>query len=181
MINTNHAKKAGFTLIELLVVLVIISIVASVALLTINRGENRTVKNFANELTQMLTLAQEQALLKSTIIGIFFDHHSIRFTHYQPATSDRRASWLSLDDRLLDQKNIPSGVEVDVRTDLDMEEGKPEALTNADDEEQKSPQIVISTSGDVTPFTIFIGIKGKSARYSIKGTPDGQITTQAIN
>lgn len=55
---------------------------------------------------------------------------------------------------------------------------------NADEEEasekQIQPDIIISSSGDMTPFTITIGKKGEQPRYLIRGNTDGTVTTQII-
>ena len=61
MVMGMHQAKRGFTLLELLVVLVIISIVASMAMLTIGHNQNKEMETFTKELTQTLTLAEEQA------------------------------------------------------------------------------------------------------------------------
>ena len=62
----------GFTLIELLVVIFIISIVTSVALLSISRNENKQLEAFTNELVQTVTLAEEQAMLQPSAGFIYY-------------------------------------------------------------------------------------------------------------
>ena len=42
------------------------------------------------------------------------------------------------------------------------------------------PQIVISTNGDVTPFTIYVGRKGKKPLYAISGDADGNVTSREL-
>ena len=49
------------------------------------------------------------------------------------------------------------------------------------EDEDQLPQVVISTNGDITPFTIYVGKKGKSPRYVIKGDADGNITSKLLS
>ena len=49
-----------------------------------------------------------------------------------------------------------------------------------DENEKHSPQIVISTNGDITPFKIYVAKTGKSPRYVISGDADGNITSKSL-
>jgi len=72
-------NRCGFTLIEILVVILIISIVTSVALLSISRNENRQLETFTKDLVQTLTLAQEQAMLQPAVLGLAIERHTYQF------------------------------------------------------------------------------------------------------
>jgi general secretion pathway protein H len=156
-------RGEGFTLIEILVVLFIISIVTTVALLSISRNENRQLETFTNELTQMLTLAEEQAMLQPTVMGLAFKSSSLQFSRYE-------SSWEPWQGASLGKRKVPDNIEL-----------KLEVANQKIDAANKTPQIIISTNGDVTPFTIYIGKKGAKPRYAVIGDADGQITSQLLS
>lgn len=152
-----RALHQGYTLIEVLVVLFIISIVTTVALLSISHNDNKQIEAFAKDLTQMMSLAEEQAMLNPDVLGLSFKDHALSFL------KQSKDGWSSLDDPIFEKYTIPSNIEVTV------------AQTTS------NPQIVISTNGNVTPFTIYIGKKGQKPRYVIRGDADGSVTNNFIS
>lgn len=176
----------GFTLIELLVVIFIISIVTSVALLSVSRNDNKRLESFTNELVQTVTLAEEQAMLQPTVLGLSVGQDSFQFSTYHAVVDKKINPWTPIKDRLLGKRAIPDGIEVSV-----MVGGKRSGSTDETDEDKsdsddeaaaiKVPQIIISTNGDITPFTIYIGKRGKQPRYVINGDADGNITSRSLS
>lgn len=164
---------SGFTLIEILVVIFIMSIVTSVALLSVGRNENRQLESFAKELVQTVTLAQEQAMLQPSVLGLSIEKHAYQFAAYRLAENKKKNVWSPLTDHLLGIHTIPHNVE------LTVEMGGQKIAQ--EDDVAHAPQVVISTNGDITPFTIYIGKKGKSPRYVIKGDADGTITSKLLS
>ena len=157
-------RHAGYTLIEILVVLFIISIVTSVALLSLGRNENERVETFANELVQTMKAAEEIAMLQPMVLGMSLDQHSLRFTQFTLAGKEGKINWVPLQDKILAKTSIPSGIQAVVKM-----------------ERQNVPQIVISTNGDVTPFTIYIGKAGEKPRYAVIGEANGEIYSKALS
>jgi general secretion pathway protein H len=174
-----HPKRRrylnGYTLIEILIVLLIISIVSSVALISINHNENRQLETFANELTQLLSLAEEQAMLQPSVLGLIIDDQSLRFAAFQSHhENEKKNEWVMLqDDHLLNVQIIPKEINVSFATEHTELDHESASVT--------TPQIIISTNGDLTPFTIYIGRKGKKPRYVIRGEADGRITNQLLS
>lgn len=164
-------NSPGFTLIEILVVLFIISIVTTVALLSISRSQNRDILTFTNDLTQMLSLAEEQAILQPNVLGIQISDSFLQFNSYQANTDKKKSTWVPLVNSLLSKRRIPDDMAVTVELPGQRE----------DHEKNNNPQIVISTNGDITPFTIYIGKKGAKPRYIIKGDTDGKISKQLFS
>lgn len=167
-------QAQGFTLIELLVVLFIISIVTTVALLSISHNDNKRLESLANELTQTVSLAEEQAMLQPNILGLAIENNTFHFASLKPAVGEKKQDmWMPLEDRLLGMHNIPSDIEiaVDVAT---AHAAKDQAATSI-------PKIIISANGDVTPFKIYIGKKGEKPRFVIIGDADGNITNQLLS
>jgi len=163
-------QARGFTLIEILVVIFIISIVTSVAVLSIGRNENKQVESFANELTQLVSLAEEQAMLQPKVLGLTLNQQYLQFSSLQAEGTKR--NWVPLDDNVLGKRDVPSGIEIGIQVG--------DALTKSDDDLTKKPQIIISTNGDVTPFTIYVGRKGKKPLYAISGDADGNVTSREL-
>ncbi len=161
----------GFTLIEILIVMVIISIVTSVALLKFNRNENKRLASFANELTQTLLLAEEQAMLQPAVIGMSLNENSFQFSTYE-SREGKSKTWRPLQDSVLRKYEISSDIQVNLEINHQF-------VSLSDDETIKSPQIIFSINGEVTPFVITISKKGKQTRYKIIGEADGSITQQS--
>lgn len=161
---------SGYTLIEILIVLLIISIVTTVALLSISQNQNRRVQAIANEFAQMMTLAEEQAMLQPEVLGVSFSPQSWQFNRLKP-DEKQKSVWMPLSDSSLSSRDIPDDMEIS----LVMAGEKIEA---SDAAMKRVPQIMISTNGDVTPFTFYIGKKGSKPLYVVHASADGTITTR---
>ncbi len=170
VMQRRQVKADGYTLIEILVVLFIISIVTSIALLSIGRNENKHLESFANDLSQMLTLAEEQAMLQPAVLGLSLRDNQLAFYSYQPAVGDKKSSWLAVEEKSLAKRSIPDDIQVGVET------GAESSSANS-----TGPQIFISTNGDITPFKIYVGKQGEKPRYMIKGDADGNITNKVLS
>lgn len=179
-----HAARSrvlAFTLIEILVVLFIISIVTSVALISVAHNENKKIESFANDLTQLITLAEEQAMLSPAILGLSFSTNTFQFASFQSITVKKKG-WVTLNDGILGSHRIPDSIQVEVKggnTRFDAESGD-EQDEDDDEGENFVPQIIISMNGDVTPFSIYVGKRGEKAQYVITGDADGTITNKSL-
>lgn len=168
-------REHGFTLIEILIVLVIISIVTTLALVNMKANENRQLENFTNELSQLLSLVEEQALLRPSVLGVKIKKDSYEFFYYKTdAKLEKKESpWQLLkDDDLLLEHKIPDDINLRIVTG----DEKDDTL-----EETTSPQIIFSTNGDVTPFAIYIGAPDKDPIYVVRGEADGTIKAKKIS
>lgn len=162
----------GYTLIEVLVVLLIISIVSSIVLLRISFNEDKEILNFANEIQETLFLAEEKALLQPMVLGLSLNEHSLQFMHYQGIETKKK--WISLQDHMLGQHAIPAGLELVL-----VENGK--SVDSSQKKHPLQPQIIFSMNGDVSPFQLYVGKKGKKPRYLIQGDVNGTITKQLLS
>ena len=160
--------NTGYTLLEILVVLVIISIVAGMAILTLGRNDNKMLQAFTQEFVQTLTLAEEQALLQPATLGLVLTNHSFGFYEYNETRS--QAAWKPLMDQELGLRKIPADIQIILK--IANKILPQEQLTG------ETPTILISTNGTLTPFTILIGKKNKKPRYKLIGQADGTITSE---
>lgn len=151
----------GFTLIELLIVIVIISVVSSVALLTISHNQNKDIENFAHRLVQVITLAEHEAMLRPATLGLGFTGTTYQFYNYKPSSK-----WQPIDDKNLSSHSIPNNVQITLK----MNE-KTIALDG-------KPVIIISESSDITPFIILLSEPNKRPVYQVTGDANGNIKSE---
>jgi general secretion pathway protein H len=173
MISSPRNRQTGFTLIEVLIVILIISIVTSVSLLTLNRNENRDIETFANELTQMVSLAEEQAMLEPKVLGISFEGNDVQFHSLFTDKESKKQIWQPFNDRILGTYTIPSNVQLSLQV-----AGNEIKLK---DDERKVPPIVISTNGGMTPFILYVGKKGEKPRFAITADADGNVNSASLS
>lgn len=159
-------KGRGFTLIELLVVIVIISIVGSFAVLTITVNQNKRLETLANQLANILTLAQQEALLRPATLGFVLTKTNYQFYEYRIPKKPDDNPWLAITSSVLGSHPIPNDVQVTLKTQ---------------NPKNSTPQLIIAPGADITPFKIFIGKKGASPRYRVTGQANGTITSEAID
>lgn len=171
-------KNNGYTLIEILIVILIISIVTSVALLNINNNKNRRIESFANEFLQMMTLAEENAMLQPQILGVTLSDHAIRFLAYESAAIEKKNKWQPWQNDSLSPLNVPDDIELRLVT---LTSSVSATKIDANDDDQTIPQIMLSTNGDVTPFTLYVGKKGEKPRYAISADADGNISNKLLS
>ncbi|OGT42639.1 MAG: type II secretion system protein GspH [Gammaproteobacteria bacterium RIFCSPHIGHO2_12_FULL_37_34] len=156
-------NQFGYTLIEILIVLFIMSIVTGVALLSIRYNENKQLESFANKFVDLVRLAEEQAMLQPNVLGLSIYQHAFQFSHLQ--LSMDKQQWLPLEDTILHPQVIPDHIQIALEI-----QGDRISLN-----ENKKPQIIISTNGDITPFTLFFGKKGEKPNYVVIGDADGAV------
>jgi len=170
---TSRVHAAGFTLIELLVVIFIISIVTTVTLLTIGRNENRDIETFAKELTQMVSLAEEQALLEPAVLGIDVQSTGIAFKTLTKNQESQKSVWEPLTDHVLSRYAIPANMQVSLQVSGNQ--------VDLADEADSVPPIIISSNGGMTPFILYVGKAGKKPQYAITADADGNVFSTALS
>ncbi len=168
----NVSRLRGFTLIELLVVMLIISIVTTVALLSIRRNETQEMETLAKNISQMVTFAEEEAMLQSRVLGVAIEGKQLQFASLE-SNKDKKTIWHVMNDHSLGTYKIPDHVQMTISTSNNNTQ-----IDN--DAKELKPQIIISTNGDIIPFTIYVGIKGKKPQYAITGDADGYISTKHV-
>lgn len=176
--KTSRSSAAGFTLIEVLIVILIISIVTTVAMLTISHNENRQLQTFATELSQIVSLAEEQALLQPQELGINVADNDIEFKSLMRDEKTKTSTWQPLEDQVLKPYAIPSNFQISlevsgtaVKDDKDHEK----------DDKPPVPPILISTNGGITPFVMYIGLKGQAPKYAIIADADGNVSSKNLS
>lgn len=187
-------RSAGFTLLEILVAIAIIAILTGAALIALGGfGRQSDARTTAEQLAALLRLAAEESLLTGREIGLRVEEAQFSFL----VLADN--AWLPLDsDPLFRSRPLPDQVSIDIvmngapvqllQPESDAEdpsdaETETESDENASDGEtdtlQAPPQIVLLSSGGLTPFELRVtSVTGKTT-YVVRGDLVGTITVEA--
>lgn len=174
-------RAHGFTLIELLVVLVIISIIVTIGVLSLNiLGKDPPAKAAAQKIADLAGLAAEQAVMQGQEYGLLIEPHAYTFYIY-----DGR-SWTSASgDSLFGRHDLGDDVTLTLQLDgAPVTLAPPPAATDsgaasagtsaapaATSDSGPKPQLLLLSSGELQPFEILVnGVDKDSPSYTVKGT-----------
>lgn len=162
--GTLIVHNKGFTLIEILIVMVIISIVSTVAVLTISFNQKKQIQTLANQFVNSITLAQEEAMLRPATIGLALTNDTFQFFEF----SFDKKKWLPIHQKSLSLHRIPDTMQISLQM-----QGENIPLNG-------EPKIIFSESGDISSFIIFIGKKGSSPSYQVIGNANGEVKSEIV-
>jgi general secretion pathway protein H len=159
--------ERGMTLIEILVVVLIISIVASLAVLSVGvLGGDRELEDESNRLADGIALLQEQAQLEGRDYGLRIESARYEFLRYDGFVQ----AWQAVEnDAALAPRELPAGLTVELFL-----EGRPVLLRRPQRAEARLPQLFAWGSGDMTPYALAIARSG-AGRITLIGGPEGTI------
>jgi general secretion pathway protein H len=163
---------AGFSLLELLVVVAIIGLLVQAVTLSWDvLGNDRQIQEETNRLRGMVDLLHEEALMQSRDYGVMFTETGYRFYVFDY----QQLEWvLPQTDRLLEQHTLRpqlllslvlDGRRVPLERDFESR-----GIDNAE------PQIMLLSSGEVTPFTIELEREGIEGRFELTAELDGKLS-----
>jgi general secretion pathway protein H len=191
---------AGFTLIELMVVIVIIGLLAAATLLSIGgSGKDSQLEQERDRLAALIDYVRERAALQTVEYGLRCEQGAYRFLMYD----NRQGLWLEdpLDDALRARK-LPSGLEVALVVEdraivlpRSPAVKPPIAATTQPDAAATrlsgttsppgtvpdlTPQVMLYSSGDLTPFKLTLSRTGTGRSTVLTGTSAGKFEVGAI-
>lgn len=163
-------KSRGFTLIELLIVILIISIAATFAVLaTGDFGRSRAIKADAEQFVMLVKLAKERAILQPEVIGIAVNEQGYQFYRYHLNPNTATAKWLAIkDNSVFRQRKFTKNTRIQLQL-------KSQTSSQSFNTFGVNPQIIITVTGQITPFNLIMGDSSQANLYKILVTPSGTI------
>ncbi|TCI01436.1 type II secretion system protein GspH [Corallincola luteus] len=184
--SASRLAAQGFTLLEVLLVTALMALVSVGVVLSLNlAGPQETLEQEASRFSALVEMAAEQALMRGEEYGMRVDDKQYQFYRlddeqkWQPIEDDKLFStraWpdivtaeLTLDDlpweqenKLTKQGSMFEGVEIEREEDKDAK-----------------PQILIFSSGDLTPFSLLLSLQDVSddeiAFFRVNGHDTGNV------
>lgn len=155
-------QERGFTLVEILVVVIIIAIISSVSLLSMNLiDDDRELDTERKRLASLMQVVQDEALLQGREFGLELMTSTYRFVEFDPYSR----SWVEVaGDDLFRPRKLPDGMEFvlfleDKQIVLEnnpREFEDPDEDTMTFDTETYAPHVFIYSSGELTPYEIHL-------------------------
>ncbi len=167
------ARSRGFTLIELLVVLVIVSIISAAAVLSLGAlGGSSPAKHTAEQLAALTDLAAQQAVMQGRQYGLRVSPHAYEFLLY-----DGNGWSLVQDDNLLRARQLGNGVSLSLQLEgtavilpeNNNKNGTDSSNNDGSGKQAIKPQIMLLSSGEITPFQITVSASVSSVQYRVQG------------
>jgi general secretion pathway protein H len=161
----------GFSLLELLVVVTIIGIFTGAVVLSLGvLGNDREAEHEAFRLKSLLDLVHEQAVMQSRDYGVSFGDDGYRFYAYDYA----QAKWVEPeDDKIFAAHELKTPLNMTLKVeDRDLVLDVPKDKDRA---KEPAPQVLILSSGEMTPFEAAIYRDAAGGRFILTAGLDGQI------
>jgi general secretion pathway protein H len=171
-------RSKGFTLVEILIVLLIITVVISLTVLTVNStGRDSQLDEESRRIEGLVGLLHERALLEGRDFGLRIEPAAYEFVVYD----SRRDRWLMLDqEREFRHRDLPKGVTFQLQ--LDSQTVVIKAIDrNMSSGEPPRPQVAIAASGDGTPFRLILLREATQAKAVVDGDALGKISRESSN
>jgi general secretion pathway protein H len=167
-------RSKGFTLIEILVVLVIMAVVISLAVLSINTtGRDAQLDEESRRIEGLVDILHERALLEGRDFGLRIEPSAYEFVVYAPD----RDRWLTLnDEHEFRHRDLPKGVSFKLELDSVNVVLKPIDRGLSDGDAPPGPQVAIAASGEGTPFHLTLLREATQAQASVNGDAFGKTT-----
>ncbi len=147
-----------------MIVIVILAITITFALLAFGDfGQTRHIKAEAQQIVLLITLAEQQAILQPGTYGVQFSTHAYEFYRFVQDPQTHRSDWQVIKrDRLFADHNLGKNITL--------------KITNGQiNSNENQPQIIISNSGDITPFTLDIGKTNQPALFQLNAAANGDV------
>lgn len=163
-------RSRGFTLMEIMVVLVLISILTSLAVLSVGGGPRDRLAEEGQRLAALVELQQQEAILTGEIRGVQFGRQG-----YVILSLDEQGAWVPPDvtDTLI-RHALPEDMALGLWVDQ-----RPAPL-----EKISFPQVLLLNSGEITDFVaVFRFVDDPSPNaplYRVAGDAVGRLTVGAV-
>ncbi|MFI4963128.1 MAG: type II secretion system minor pseudopilin GspH [Legionellales bacterium] len=125
-------------------------------------GQGRRILFAAEQLVNTLKLAQQQAILDTSTLGLRIDNTSYQILQFQ-----NTSQWEPLSNKgVFKTIYFPAHTVINLKTNTT---GK-----------TYDPAIIINSSGDMTPFTLSFGSSTEPVITTLVGRPNGSLTLTSV-
>lgn len=186
------ARRSGFTLLEMVVVILITGILVTFAMLSIgNRPTEDKLDNEAKRLQAILQLASEESEARGVEIGLRFSRDGFRLL-----AVDENRRWNDYERQgSLRRRALPEPLQIRLRVEgrpVELEAEDPKdaqasglpkddgALRLSDKAKALEPQILLLSSGEMTPFSLEMLAPGLAYGYRLEADLFGRLTLTRI-
>ena len=165
-------RNKGFTLVEILVVLVIMAVVISMAVLSINvGGRDSQIDEEGRRIVGLIGLLHDQALLEGRDFGMLIEPQAYEFLVYDNMLErwrpyDRNPSFR--------RRTLPKGLSFSLVLDSRQVVLKAPDPNLSNDAAPPAPQVAIAASGEGTPFELTIVRAATGAKKQVSGDAFGK-------
>jgi len=161
-------KNSGFSLIEIMVVLVIIAFATNMMIYSLGGDQEDELEKSAVKMNTVINLAADYAVLNQLELGFHLDKDVLEFLAFDGE------KWIPLTgNKVFNAVKFPEFLEVELQLDdlpwaeeNLLEQVDWRELMDTDDEESfleleklKIPQVIILSSGEVSPFSLSLTLK----------------------
>ena len=166
-------RAGGFTLIEILVVVVIIGVISAGMLLSVTlTGRDRELEKESERLLALINYAREQAELQTREYGLILQDDNYEFVSFDV----RRGVWRSIfEDDALGLRKLPYGLDLKL-----VVETRPVVLKKPANAQDKTPQVMIFSSGDLTSFELTVEREGGVRSITLAEDDKGNVIAKPM-
>jgi general secretion pathway protein H len=166
-------RASGFTLIEIMVVVLIIGVISAGIMLSINlTGRDKDLERESERFAALVNYAREQSELQTREYGLIFQNDSYEFVSFDT----RRGLWRTVfEDDALVLRHLPDGLDLKL-----VVESRPIILKRPTDAQDKTPQVMIYSTGDLTSFQVTLEREGGIRSISLSEDDTGKIVAKPM-
>lgn len=171
--SSGPPDRAGFSLIELLVVIVILGIMVSMVVLSMGTlRSDDPAETEARRLTALIEFISEEALVQGRDFGVEFLDDGYRFLSWDP---DAQLWSVVEDEATLRRRTLPDSLDVVLAVEgreVVIDSGRRGADRPQD---ELAPHVAIFSSGEFTPFELFLVTGFVADAWVLRGNMRGQL------
>jgi len=167
------SKNRGFTLIELLVVIVLLGIVSSFAVLSLNiTGLDSELNEEARKIHALIRLAKEEAIIHAQEIALVVEKEKYVFMYWafeEDKNKKRKYFWKEKESKIFRERTAHEGLKIRLETEENIDFSK-------DDKDKNKNLTIFYSSGEQSKFELKIYLESdKQEFYLITGNINGEV------
>lgn len=184
-LTARRRRAAGFTLLEIMVVIVIIAIMAAFAMLSVgSRSVDDRLEQESRRLGKLLALLSDEALFKSEQFGLLVETGGYRVMvlgegGWAPFQGSAALKPHRVPEPLTLSLQVEGREVAPYDPDAAADESRGETESN-DGSAGPTPQVLVLSSGEMTPFRLDFSLPDSDSRYRVEGDLMGRIKAARV-